>query len=256
MRSEGTGGAAVSRVNDPEFVMFATKSGRDIHSDLERAHRPVVSPIKLKPLTAAEEAALYSEHGGNGRRPSAARPTTPRKPAPPARLPAPGPGPSTVEAVGPSAPPPRAQAGRGQTTRKPRSRFDHDQVVDLYVEGYSPNQISRKIGCTRQTVVNILDARGIARRAYTTPKTDTPQPAPAPAAPAAATPLPAPPAGDLAAAGAAIVDHLHDRVSLPTTVRRLIQAGFTTTEVAVYCGVEEPLVVDAMVAIVRQQAAV
>lgn len=249
MRVEGTGGAAVSRVNDPEFAMFATKSGRDIHDDLARAHAPVVSPIKLQPLTKAEEAALYSGTRAPGTAPSraAAKARTPRKPAPPARLPAPGPGPVTVEAVGPSAPPPADQAGRGQTTLRYRSRpqhFDHAAVLAAYLAGARKAAVARQFGCSQQTVLNIIRAAG-----------NPPQNLPAVKAPDhVPQPVVTGPEPDLAAAGAAIVDHLHDRVSLPTTVRRLIQAGFTAAEVAVYCGVEEQLVVDAMVVLVRQAA--
>lgn len=286
MRVEGTGGAAVTRINDPEFQMFETHSGRDIHSDLERAHRPLESPIKLKPLTKAEEATLYS-----GNRPAPRKATSPRRqrgprePAPPARLPAPRPGPVTVEAVGPSAPPPADQAGRGQTTRKSRNRFDHDAILRAYQQGASRPEVAKQFNCSWQLVNNVLLAAG-----------EEPRPRPAKVRPPRVTPVrrlehvaivtaycdgqpmgeiasqngcsvptivnilntwhvvrwprkgrqsvgaamqAADPAPDLAAAGAAIVDHLHDRVSLPTTVRRLIQAGFSTAEVAVYCGVDE-----------------
>lgn len=239
MRSEGTGGAAVTRANDPAFQMFATKSGRDIHSDLERTHRPVTSPIKLAPLTPAEEAALYSEDRPARRKlipPAPGRAA--RKPATPARLPASGPGPRTGVTPGPSVAPQPTRAGRGQTTswRRQPGKLDQAQIVADYYSGMTGRAVSKLHGCHEVSITHILNTWHVVRlpRGGKLPtKTPVVQPDP-----------PAPSSVEVAEV---ITDLTNDlEPSLRTTVRRLSQAGFSQVEMAVYAGVDEQAIREAL----------
>lgn len=239
MRVEGTGGAAVSRVNDPEFAMFATRSGRDILSDLERAHAPIVSPIQLSPLTKAEEAALYAEDRPARRKLiPPARVRDPRTPAPPARLPAPGPAPLAGEPSGPSVAPQPTSAGRGQTTtwRARPGKLDQAQIVADYYSGMTGRAVSKLHGCHEVSVTHILNTWHVVRlpRGGKLPgKIPAPQPGP--------------PVASSLEVCEVITDLTNDlQPSLRTTVRRLSQAGFSQIEMAVYAGTTEQAIREAL----------
>lgn len=153
MKNYGNTGQAVTRVNDPGFEGFATKSGRDIHSDLERARRPIQSPIRLQPLEPAAERALIAES-------QAPKPRAPRKPAKPARLPAPRPV-KPPEPAPDQRPPSDAAAGGGGQTKGRRDIAA--EVAHAYEHGLFRNAgwIASHLRISRQTAEKHMRQLGL-----------------------------------------------------------------------------------------------
>lgn len=155
MRSEGNTGQAITSTNDTPFHGFATTSGRDILSDLERARRKH-SPIKLAPLAPAAERALISEGRRERKQAGPARSRAPRKPAKPARLPAPGPRIPAQRPVRPPATPGPSRARRGQTSNPVR-----DQVLAAHQAGLTVTEIRIELEVSDPTVRRHLRDAGL-----------------------------------------------------------------------------------------------
>lgn len=184
----GSAGNAVTRTNDKPFEAFATRSGRSILDDLERAHRPlIVSPIKLAdpapppaPEPAAKRIARESPPAPSPvsapvvSSPAASR-SAGRKPAKPARLPAPRPVKPAVAPAHDRVPAARPPAGSGQTKPDPmvtnhvrathrKPQFDAErrrQIVDLDAAGKTRVAIAEQLGISVTTVVKHLKAAGV-----------------------------------------------------------------------------------------------
>lgn len=154
---------------------LATRSNRDIISDVERAYYRRC-PIQLQPLTCAQLdelnerfAQLTQRVRGKGR----------TAPATPAR-----PGIETAEVVrlyqsGLLASQIGTQLGctdntvrrhlnkAGKTRRRQGSSLDQasiDAIVDLHKTGHTTAQITDQLGCTRITIHKYLDQAGFPRR--------------------------------------------------------------------------------------------
>lgn len=178
MKNYGNTGQAVTCVNEPTFEGFVTKSGRTIEDDLARARAPFVSPIKLQPLTPAAERALISGSTPTRRSPATPRPAR-RKPAQPARLPAPAPAkPSTTPRPSLGTTVERPLAGGGQTKGKQAPKasrgLTRTRVLLAHGQGLPNRQIADQIGVTVQTVAFHLRNAGLtAHAAPRRPRQDT-----------------------------------------------------------------------------------
>lgn len=184
----GNAGQAVTRVNDPEFTGFKTKSGRTMEDDLARARKPVVSPIQLvgdgKPAPAPEPAAkrMAREAAPAARPPAPARPqagdgrTKPMTVAEAAaaidadraELAAVTASPvlvvepevTSAEAVTRT---PKARPGPLRNRTRPR-QYDHAQLVDAYLRGKSASLVAEQFGCATRTVCDALEEFHVVRR--------------------------------------------------------------------------------------------
>lgn len=163
MKTYGNAGQAITAVNEHTFEGFATRSGRDIFADIERAHAAtqIHSPIKLAPLDPAAERALISEGRRERQQAGPARSRAPRKPAKPARLPAPG---SRIPAQRPDRPPATpgpSRARRGQTNP------GRDQVLAAHGDGLTITEICTGLEVsdpTRRLVRDALERYHVVRR--------------------------------------------------------------------------------------------
>ncbi len=160
----------------------ATRSNRDIISDVERAYYRL-SPIQLKPLTRAQLDELNERAAqltNRVRRKSRTAPAVPARP-----------GIETAEVVrlyrsGHTTAQIAIQLGctdntvrrhlnkAGETRRRQGSSLDQasiDAIIDLHKAGHTTAQITHQLGCTRITIHKYLDQGGFPRRESRAPAT-------------------------------------------------------------------------------------
>lgn len=153
----------------------ATRSNRDIISDVERAYYRRC-PIQLQPLTRTQLDELNERFAQLTKRVRRKGRTAPATPA--------GPGIETAEVVrlygsGYTTAEIATQLGctdntvrrhlnkAGKTRRRQGSSLDQasiDAIVDLHRAGYTTAQITHQLGCTRITIHKYLDQGGFPRR--------------------------------------------------------------------------------------------
>lgn len=148
MKTEGNGGNAVTRVNDVPFQGFTTRSGRTLEDDLARARKPFVSPIRLAPQSPGSSPTPSASSAPRQHR---------RKPATPARLPAPRAAKPATTPDGHRAPVTRPRPGGGQSP-------NHEAMFLAYCEGHSISHVAEMFGTSWTTVSNALNERHVVRR--------------------------------------------------------------------------------------------